>query len=177
MMKKDPSQGRESNNDRTNGTSVLFVCLGNICRSPLAEGVLRHLLGEAEMGEDWRVESAGTAAYHVGESADRRSCAVAAANGITLSGVARKLRSGDFRAFDYILAMDRENLADIEALRESAGGRRAGRAAVHLLRDFDPEADGERDVPDPYYEGDHGFERVYEMVHRSCVAFLERSGA
>ncbi len=154
--------------DRTS-VSVLFVCLGNICRSPLAEGVLRHL-GE-EDGLDLRVDSAGTGAWHVGEPPDPRSVEVAARNGITLEGRARRLEPDDLDDFDYVIAMDRSNLAHIEALR----GRRGGRASIHLLREFDPEAgDGDREVPDPYYGGPRGFDTVFDMVHRSCVALLRR---
>jgi protein-tyrosine phosphatase len=149
-------------------TSVLFVCLGNICRSPLAEGVFRHLIRERGLEARYSVDSAGTGAWHVGEPPDRRSAEVAARNGVTLHGVARQVSPHDFDRFDFIFAMDRDNLAALERLR-----RTGTRARLHLLRDFDPEP-GDRDVPDPYYGGPDGFENVYALVHRAAAALLER---
>jgi len=150
--------------------SVLFVCLGNICRSPLAEGVFLHLLEREEVAHRFQVDSAGTGAYHVGESPDPRSVDVARRNGITLRGKARQVEASDFRTFDYVLAMDRSNLQALESLRPDEGG-----GALHLLRDFDSHADGDgdRDVPDPYYGGPGGFDRIYEMIDRSCRVLLE----
>lgn len=149
-------------------TSVLFVCLGNICRSPLAEGVFLHLLQEAALEEGFRVDSAGTGAWHVGNPADPRSREVALRNGITLTSTARQVHPRDFHDFDVIVAMDRSNLADLEALQEEHGGD----ARLVLMRDFDPEP-GDREVPDPYYGGDSGFDRVYEMVLRSARGLLD----
>ena len=146
--------------------SVLFVCLGNICRSPLAEGVLDHL---ARLdGVDLHVDSAGTGAWHVGEQADPRSRAVARANGIRLNGRARRVRDQDLHEFDYVIAMDRANLSDLEAMHRSMSGS----ARLHLLREFDPDADGDLEVPDPYYGGPSGFDEVFDMVERSCRALL-----
>jgi protein-tyrosine phosphatase len=147
--------------------SVLFVCLGNICRSPLAEGVFLHLVREEGLEDRFRVDSAGTGAWHVGERPDARSVAVARAHGVDLPGCARQVRPDDFDRFDVIVAMDRENLADLQGL--SANG---ARARLHLLRAFDPEG-GDGEVPDPYFGGEDGFETVYRMVHRSCVRLLE----
>ncbi|NJD18619.1 MAG: low molecular weight phosphotyrosine protein phosphatase [Gemmatimonadetes bacterium] len=148
-------------------TSVLFVCLGNICRSPLAEGVFRHLVAEAGLADRFVVESAGTGAWHVGEPADPRSVEVAAAHGVTLNGSARQVVAEDLRAFDVVLAMDRENLAALEEMASATGGT----ARLHLLRSFDPAADGD-EVPDPYYGGPRGFERVFAMVHSACEGLL-----
>jgi protein-tyrosine phosphatase len=148
---------------------ILFVCLGNICRSPLAEGVFRHLAAEAGMAERIQVDSAGTGAWHVGEPPDRRSLTVARKNGVGLDGRARQVEGEDFALFDLVVAMDRDNLRQLESLRDRAGGA----APVRLLREFDPEAGGDLEVPDPYYGGPDGFDRVYEMVHRSCRALLE----
>lgn len=144
-------------------TSVLFVCLGNICRSPLAEGVFIHLAREA--GVEVEVDSAGTGGYHAGELADPRSRAVAQKHGIELPSRARKVRPSDFEDFDLIVAMDQSNAAN---LRRSCPD--AHQAKIVLMRDYDPQGAG--DVPDPYYGGDRGFDDVYDMVDRSCRALL-----
>lgn len=149
-----------------NPTSVLFVCLGNICRSPLAEGVFLHLASEEGAGDDLVVDSAGTGAWHVGQRPDPRSIEVATRNGVALPGHARQVTEEDFRRFDRIIAMDRSNLHNLEALRPHNAS-----AVVELLRDHDPDP-GDGEVPDPYYGGDDGFDRVYEMVHRSCQLLL-----
>lgn len=146
---------------------VLFVCLGNICRSPLAEGVMRHLVAERGLEDRIEVASAGTGGWHVGEAPDPRSQAVAEENGVSLDGqAARKIRPADFREFTRVLAMDRTNLRELESLAPPGAPARLG-----LLREFDPEGPG--DVPDPYYGGDDGFSRVYEMVERSCRQLLD----
>ncbi len=147
-------------------TSVLFVCLGNICRSPLAEGVFRHLVRERGLEDAYRVDSAGTGAWHAGEGPDPRSVDVAQRNGVRLEGRARQVTPADFRDFDVVVAMDRENLRSLESLVGDEGAR------IHLLRDFDPEP-GDGEVPDPYYGGPGGFDRVYAMVRRSCEALLD----
>lgn len=154
--------------ESTHQRRLLFVCLGNICRSPLAEGVFRDLAREAGVEHRYQVDSAGTAAYHVGESPDRRSVDVARKNGIALEGRARQVASEDFLTFDLIVAMDGSNKRDLQEL--SAGLE--DEADLRLLREFDPEAGGDLDVPDPYYGGPRGFDRVYEMVRRSCEALL-----
>jgi protein-tyrosine phosphatase len=148
---------------------VLFVCLGNICRSPLAEGVFAHLVREAGLEARYRVDSAGTGSWHVGEPPDPRSAKVAREHGIRLRGVARQVDPDDFHSFDRILAMDRENLKDLRRLASEGGGT----AALALLREFDPEAAGDLAVPDPYYGGPDGFEEVFQMVTRSCARLLE----
>lgn len=146
---------------------VLFVCLGNICRSPLAEGVMRHLVEERGLEDRIDVDSAGTGAWHVGEAPDPRSIDVAARNGVSLDGQrARKVRPSDFRDFTRVIAMDGANLRDLRGIAPEDAP-----AELHMLRDLDPEGSG--DVPDPYYGGDDGFDRVYEMVHRSCAALLD----
>lgn len=153
----------------SDGHRILFVCLGNICRSPLAEGIFRHLATEAGLDGRFEVDSAGTGAWHVGEPPDRRSLGVARKNGVTLEGRARQVEPEDFAAFDLLVAMDRDNLRQLEALRDRVGGG----TPIRLLREFDPEAGGDLEVPDPYYGGPDGFDRVYEMVHRSCMTLLE----
>jgi protein-tyrosine phosphatase len=149
-------------------TRVLFVCLGNICRSPLAEGVFRHLARQRGVANHYHADSAGTGGWHIGEDPDHRSTEVARRNGVLLEGAARQVVPEDFERFDRIVAMDRANLRDLKAMR-----RQGGRAELHLLRDFDPEP-GDRDVPDPYYGGPEGFDDVYAMVRRSAEALLER---
>lgn len=146
---------------------LLFVCLGNICRSPLAEGVMRHLVAEHGLADRIEVDSAGTGAWHVGESPDHRSVEVAARNGVSLEGQsARRVRPADFRDFTRVVAMDASNLRDLQALAPAGA-----KAEIFRLRDFDPEGTG--DVPDPYYGGADGFDNVYEMVERSCRRLLD----
>ena len=150
--------------------SVLFVCLGNICRSPLAEGALRHRAEEAGLAAMMRIDSAGTGGWHVGDPPDPRSTAVAASRGVSLQGQrARRFDPDDFARFDWIVAMDRSNLRELERTRERAGG---GPANLVLLRDFDPDP-GDGEVPDPYYGGPDGFDLVFDMVDRSVQALLE----
>ncbi|MBN9548827.1 MAG: low molecular weight phosphotyrosine protein phosphatase [Alphaproteobacteria bacterium] len=146
--------------------SILFVCLGNICRSPLAEGVFRTVL--AERGEDLVIDSAGTGGWHAGEQPDRRSIAVAATHGVDISGQrARKVRPEDFSRFDLILGMDRANVRNLEALASPAA-----RGRVHLYLDF---ATGNAaDVPDPYYDGAEAFASVYRMIREASEALAKR---
>lgn len=147
-------------------TKVLFVCLGNICRSPLGEAIFNHKVQGLEMEAD----SAGTAAYHIGKNPDHRSIDVARANGVPISHKARKFVAEDFDRFDYILAMDRDNYRDMKSLATGSAEN------LYLLRDFDPEANGDLDVPDPYYGGYDGFENVFQMVSRSVdrlIAHIE----
>jgi protein-tyrosine phosphatase len=153
--------------------AILFVCLGNICRSPLAEGVFLHLARERGVAHRLQVDSAGTGGWHVGNPPDPRAQAVARENGVILGSRARQVDPGDAEAFDLILAMDRANLADLR--RHLPPG---GRAELRLFRDFDPTAspEDEAEVPDPYYGGPEGFQEVYEMVHRSCEALLDHLG-
>ncbi len=150
-------------------TSVLFVCLGNICRSPLAEGVFHRLVSEAGLSDRFEIDSAGTGAWHVGESADARAAMVASQHGVQLDSRARQVTSDDLRHFDYVIAMDRENLRNLERMAGAEGSE----AVIRLLRDYDSD-DGGDEVPDPYYGGASGFETVYEIVHRSCQGLLQR---
>ena len=154
---------------------VLFVCLGNICRSPLAEGVFLHLAREAGVADRFVVDSAGTGHWHVGELPDSRALAVARKYGVELPSRARQVTPADFDRFDYIVAMDRENMWDLERMAKERG--KATRAKIRLLREDDPDraaGDDRHDVPDPYYGGPGGFDTVYTMVHRSAKALLER---
>jgi protein-tyrosine phosphatase len=147
---------------------VCFVCLGNICRSPLAEGVFRDLVRREGLADAFEVESAGIASYHVGDPPDPRSVRVAAQNGIVLDGVGQQFRAKDFDRFDLILALDRDIYASLERLAPHA----AAKAKIQMLRAYDPKATASLDVPDPYYGNSSHFERVYEMVQRSCQGLL-----
>jgi protein-tyrosine phosphatase len=141
---------------------ILFVCMGNICRSPTAEGVMRHLLAERGLEDEIEVESAGTGGWHAGSPPDARSARAAAARGITLEGAARQVTRADFEDFDLLVAMDRDNLADLQAIAPPGTEHK-----VRLLL-----ADG-RDVPDPYYGGPHGFENVLDLVETACEQLLD----
>ena len=137
--------------------SVLFVCLGNICRSPLAEGVFRDLA--AREGLDVEIDSAGTGDWHIGRAPDQRAQAVATKNGINICELrARQVTPEDFHRFDYIVAMDASNLANLEKMRPEGAKAEVGR-----LLDYAREA-GVPDVPDPYYGGPEGFDETYRLV-------------
>jgi protein-tyrosine phosphatase len=148
---------------------ILFVCLGNICRSPLAEGVFQHLVKEAGREAEFEIDSCGTGGWHAGELADPRSRAVAQRHGLTLTHRARQFERSDFEKFDLILAMDRENQSDLNSLSNL---KPEHAAKVKLLREYDPQAKGDLNVPDPYYGGPEGFETVYQMVERSARKLL-----
>lgn len=147
---------------------ICFVCLGNICRSPTAEAVMRHLVKEAGLGDRIAIESAGTGDWHVGGARDRRSRAVGAARGIPLAGEAQQFTRPDFERFDHVLAMDRANRDEL--LRLAHDDR--DRAKVRLLRSFEPGAPPDAEVPDPYYGGARGFEEVFDICERACRGLL-----
>jgi protein-tyrosine phosphatase len=150
---------------------LLFVCMGNICRSPTAEAVMRHELGEAGLADAVQVDSAGTGDWHVGERPDSRSAAAARRRGIALGGAARQVRLEDFERFDLLLAMDRANLRDLHGLAPDDGAR----TKVRLLREFDPASEdaADLDVPDPYYGGPTGFDDVLDQVQAACRGLLQ----
>ncbi|MFZ9529027.1 MAG: low molecular weight protein-tyrosine-phosphatase [Burkholderiales bacterium] len=149
-------------------TRVLFVCMGNICRSPTAEGVFKHLVGKNGLSDDIETESVATNDYHIGEPPDARSQAAAGRRGYDLSALrARQVNQDDFAAFDYVLAMDEVNLA---ALRRICPANY--RERVKLFLEFAPEA-GRRDVPDPYYGGAQGFEEVLDLVELAAQGLLK----
>jgi protein-tyrosine phosphatase len=152
----------------TEPVRVLFVCMGNICRSPLAEAVFRHRVSERGLDGAFRIDSAGTSGYHAGSPPDPRSTATAARRGVELTGRSRQLTAADLNDFDYVIAMDGDNLEAIEEIRRAAGGT----ARVGRLRDWDPERSS-HDVPDPYYGGPDGFDVVQDIVERSCAALLD----
>jgi protein-tyrosine phosphatase len=150
---------------------LLFVCMGNICRSPTAEGMMRHVLLEAGLGSRVEVDSADTGAWHVGDRADPRARAAAARRGIDLHGTARQVTREDLDSFDLILAADADNQRDLLAL---AGEDPKRRAKVHRLREFDQASvkAGALDVPDPYYGGSEGFDQVFDIVDAACRGLL-----
>jgi protein-tyrosine phosphatase len=148
-------------------TRVLMVCLGNICRSPTAEAVLRKKVHEAGLDERIEVDSAGTADYHVDSPPDRRAVAHGERRGLKMKHLrGRQVSRDDFDRFDFILAMDDDNLADLQSIRPAGS-----RAKLALLMSYAPEA-GSREVPDPYYGGAEGFERVLTLTESAADGFI-----
>jgi protein-tyrosine phosphatase len=146
---------------------VLFVCMGNICRSPTAEGVFRHRVERAGLQDRVRIDSAGTHAHHIGQPPDRRSIAAAAQRSYFLERIkARKVAVEDFHSFGYVLAMDNDNLAALARLRPADHAGHLG-----LLLDFAPEC-ASREVPDPYYGGPRGFDLVLDMIEQGADGLL-----
>ncbi len=149
-----------------NQIKVLFVCMGNICRSPTAEGVFNHMVQELGTEERFHLDSAGTHAYHVGESPDTRAQETAESRGVDLSYIrARKFTASDFETFDYILAMDRDNYNILKSACPNAHQHK-----VQLFLEYAPEYP-ETDVPDPYYGGQRGFEHVFDLVEAASRGF------
>ncbi len=147
---------------------ICFVCLGNICRSPTAEAAMRALLEREQLTTRIEVDSAGTGAWHVGEPPDRRSRAAGKRRGLQIDGRARKVVVEDFDRFDFLIAMDRSNRADLERLAPNAETA----AKIELLRSFDPDAPADAEVPDPYYGEGDGFERVLDICEAACLGLL-----
>lgn len=145
---------------------VLMVCLGNICRSPMAENVLRHKIQQAGLSQQIQVDSAGTAGYHIGELAHPRTRETLQKHAIPYSGTARQFSKRDLEQFDYVLAMDEDNLNDIQRYPQTAG------TEIALFLSYANQADllDESEVPDPYYTGVYDY--VYELVDKGSEAFL-----
>ena len=151
--------------------SILFVCLGNICRSPVAEGVFRALVQEQGLANQIQCDSAGTASYHIGELADRRTRENALEHGLTLTHRARRMTGEDLAQFGYFVAMDELNYeAVLKLSRRSVGVINDDN--FFLLREFDPAVNDQPNVPDPYYEDVAAFEEVYQIVLRCCRQLL-----
>ncbi len=147
---------------------VLFVCMGNICRSPTAEGAFTKLVQESGLAENIIIDSAGTHSYHVGSSPDNRAQAAARKRGVDLSSLrARQFSVNDFDEFDYIIVMDRSNLRDVLALRESGQ-----ESTVKLFLEYAAKASVD-EVPDPYYGGDRGFEYVLDLIEDASAGLLK----
>lgn len=142
---------------------ILFVCLGNICRSPAAEGVMKHIIAE-EGADDWTIDSAGTGRWHIGDLPDRRMRIHARDRGLQLDHRCRQVTTADFDRFDLIIGMDSQNVADLRALAPSP---EAAAKVAPMGRWLDP-AQGYDHVPDPYYEGSEGFELVLDLLQNGC---------
>jgi protein-tyrosine phosphatase len=155
---------------RSEPIRVCFVCLGNICRSPTAEGVMRHLVREAGLEHAVEIASAGTGGYHIGALPDPRTRAEALRRGVKLTSRAQKFQAHHFDEFDYVLAMDRHNHGDLTELATA----QAHLDKLHMLRSFDPASAAARDldVPDPYYGEGNGFVRVYDICEAGCRGLL-----
>lgn len=154
------------------GRRVLFVCSGNICRSPLAEAVFRHKLAERGLAGHIVVDSAGTVTDHLGQQADPRMRRTAGRRGISISHRARRVRARDLHEFDLIVGMDDLHLATLHSMADGHG------VEIRKMREFDPVVPGDApgtapDVPDPWYGGMDGFEEVFEMVERSCERLVD----
>jgi protein-tyrosine phosphatase len=147
-------------------TKVLFVCLGNICRSPMAEGVMKNMVHH--LSENYFIDSAGTASYHLGAPPDWRTTRVLSNYNIVLEHYGRQVKKADFEEFDYIIAMDKSNYYDLKAIQKSTSSR----AKVFMLNDFDANQSG-ADVPDPYYGDLRHFEEIYEMINASCRGLIQ----
>jgi len=146
--------------------NVLFVCMGNICRSPTAEGYFRHIVEEAGLTDKIKIDSAGTHAYHIGSPPDHRAQAAASKRGIDLSALrGRKVENKDFNNFDYVLGMDNSNHSD---LQEVAGGNANN---LFMFLEFSNNF-SETEVPDPYYGGDQGFEHVLDLIEDASRGLL-----
>lgn len=154
--------------DMLSGMRILFVCLGNICRSPLAEGIFRKHVEAAGLGDRFDIDSAGTGDWHIGEAPDKRAQATAHSKGLDISGLrGRQFSVEDFSRFDRIVVMDSANHRDVSKL--AANDEQAGR--VEFLLDYAEDSDG-IDVPDPYFGGDDGFEHVYALIDGACQNLL-----
>lgn len=150
--------------------SVLFVCMGNICRSPTGEGVFRHYVTEQGYADRIQVDSAGTIAYHTGNPADHRMQMAAGRRGYRLDSIARQVNKQDLAEFSLVVAMDIDNLNELEYLADG------DRSHIRMLGSFLPDAMDERlgrSVPDPYYGGSNGFEAVLDMIEAACPKMLE----
>ncbi|KAI8799522.1 phosphotyrosine protein phosphatase I superfamily [Cladochytrium replicatum] len=150
---------------------VMFTCLGNICRSPMAEAVFADIVKKKGLTDLFHIESSGTAGYHVGEDPDPRTVQTCRGHNVPIQHSAQQLSRAHLASFDYVLVMDDSNLQNVQRL---AGGRRETKAKVHLFGEFDP--NGERIIADPYYGGINGFEHNFQQVTRCSEGFLKHLG-
>lgn len=155
--------------DTSNKTRVLFVCLGNICRSPAAEGIFRHIVKERGLEDRYIIDSAGTAGYHDGDLPDKRMRHHGALRGYTFDSISRRLTSEDFYNFDYILVMDDSNYDNAMRIAPDLEGRNKIHRMVEFLQELDHDY-----VPDPYYSGQAGFELVMDILEDACEGLLNK---
>ena len=163
MIATEPKMNSVPN---SNSCSILFVCLGNICRSPAGEGLLQHSIDTLQLQDSMEIDSAGTIGYHTGKPADHRMRKAALNRGVELLSQSRKITIEDLHSFDLVIAMDRENLADLRQMTSEPT------AEIKLLSDFLGD-DWPFDVPDPYYGGDEGFEYVLDMIEAACPSIID----
>ena len=149
--------------------SICFVCLGNICRSPTAEGVLAKLVADAGLRGRVRVDSCGTGAWHKGERADKRARTEAEGRGYELNSVARQITAEDFEKHELLIGMDRSNVSNLQSMAPNAKAR----AKIKLLRSFDPLAPEGAEVPDPYYGKPEDFQYMFDLVEAACKGLLD----
>ena len=147
--------------------SIIFVCMGNICRSPTAEGVFRKLVSDAGRDSEFEIDSAGTIGYHAGGVADERMRAAAKARGYRLDSIARQINRADFDRFDLIVTMDEANFHDVSAMNPGSG------AEIVRMCDY-CEVFDETEVPDPYYGGEAGFQNVIDILEDACANLLKQ---
>ncbi len=148
---------------------VLFVCLGNICRSPVAEAIFNKRIKEAKLEDQFSADSAGTSAYHLGDPPDLRSVGNALVNGVNINHSARQFTELDFSEFDYILAMDQDNLMQIESMAQIHGVSHNG---IFLIRSFQYNGQ-DLEVPDPYFGGESGFQKVFDVLNDCNQELIE----
>ncbi|MGB3616339.1 MAG: low molecular weight protein-tyrosine-phosphatase [Elainellaceae cyanobacterium] len=148
---------------------ILFVCLGNICRSPSAEGIMNHLIQRKQLQDQIHCDSAGTSSYHIGSAPDSRMTQAARQQGITLSGQARQFVVDDFDAFDLIVAMDQDNYRDILRLDPTGEHRHKVKQMCEFTSEY-----SDKEVPDPYYGGADGFRHVIDLLLDACDGLLTR---
>ena len=146
--------------------NIIFICMGNICRSPMAEGIFLHKIREHGIRDEFTVDSAGTGGWHSGDAPDHRSSRTARARGIMLLSRARKVTPRDFDAFDLLICMDDENAMNLERMG-------CPPEKIRRLMEYHPESEY-REVPDPYYGGEDGFELMYELIDQAIDRLLER---
>lgn len=149
--------------------NILFVCLGNICRSPLAEAILKHKIKALNWKEEFTIDSCGTSTYNLGDAPDPRGIRCAHQRGVHVSHIARQINRNDIEFFDLILAMDQSNMDNIKLVAQESHHHK-----IRLMREFDPEGEGQ--VPDPYWGNDKDFDDVFEILDRSMDGLIKSLG-